>query len=124
MAITVGCLLVIVLLLLTELVYIFIAVGYNALAKDYPMLNEIRGVFSYIVGIPVVMAVMFTGGYVTAAIANTRVLLHCLAVGLITTTATMYAAMENASITITGVVVFILALASTSAGGLYFKNNN
>ena len=123
-AIVVGCLFVIVVILLMQLVYIFVAVGYNALAKYYPLLNDISGVFRYIIGIPVFIAIMFAGGYITAAIASVdnkmTVLLYCMTVGFITVGGMMYTAVENSSLTLTGIVVFILALVATTAGGLYW----
>ncbi len=123
-AIIAGCVFVIFVILLLQLVYIFVAVGYNALAKDYPFLNDISGSFRYLIGIPVFVAVMFVGGYITAYIASERVIPHCLAVGFITAGGMMYSAMENYSLTTTGIVVFILALAATAAGGLYWQKDN
>lgn len=124
-AIAVGCLFVVIVILLMQLLYIFVAVGYNALAKDFPFLNDISGAFRYIIGIPVFIAVMFAGGYLTATIAGVedkmKVWFHCMAVGLITAGGMMYSAMENSSLTLTGIVVFILALAATTAGGLYWQ---
>ena len=127
-AIAAGCLFIIIVILLIQLLYVFIAVGYNALAKDYPFLNDISGAFRYIIGIPVLIVVMFIGGYLTANIANMqarmKVLLHCISVGFITAGGMMYSALENTSLTLTGIVVFILALVATSAGGLYWQNGN
>lgn len=123
-AIVAGCLFIIVVILLMQLAYIFVAVGYNALAKNYSFLNDIAGVFRYIIGIPVFMATMFAGGYITASIANmetsTKVWLHCIAVGLITTGGMIYPTLENSNITSTGIIVFILALVATIGGGLFW----
>ena len=123
-AIVAGCVFIIVVILLLQLVYIFIAVGYNALAKDYPYLNDIAGSFRYIIGIPVFVATMFIGGYITANIANTKVLLHCLAVGLTTAGGMIYPTLENSDITTTGIVIFILSIVATAAGGWYWQKGN
>ena len=123
-AIVAGCVFILVVILLLQLVYIFIAVGYNVLAKDYPLLNDIAGSFRYIIGIPVFVAIMFIGGYITANIANTKVWLHCLAVGLITAGGMIYPTLENSDITTTGIVIFILSIVATAAGGLYWQNGN
>lgn len=124
-AIVAGCLFVVIVILLMQLLYIFIAVGYNALASDFPLLNDISGAFRYIIGIPVFIAVMFAGGYLTATIAGVehdmKVWPQCMAVGFITAGGMMYSAMVNSSLTLTGIVVFILALAATTAGGLYWQ---
>ena len=120
-AIVVGSVFIFVVLLLLGLIYIFLAVGYYALAADFPLLNDITDLFRYLVGIPVFMSTMFAGGYITASIANMhaniKVLFHCLVVGLITVGSMMYSAMGYSSLTITGIVVIILALSASSAGG-------
>ncbi|MFV9614895.1 MAG: hypothetical protein ACNYZG_03010 [Gammaproteobacteria bacterium] len=127
-AIAAGSIFIIVVILFLQLAYIFIAVAYNAMAKDYPFLNDISGSFRYLIGIPVFVVTMFLGGYITANIANMKtsikVWLHCIAVGLLTTGGMMYSALENTNITITGIVVFILALVATTAGGVYWQKNN
>ena len=123
-AIVAGCVFIIVVILLMQLIYIFIAVGYNALAKDFPFLNDIVGVFRYLVGIPVFVSVMFVGGYITAYIAGEKVIPHCVAVGLITSGGMIYPTLETSNITTTGIVIFILAMAATTAGGLYCQKDN
>ena len=127
-AIVVGSLFIIVVILLLQLAYIFIAVAYNALAKDFPLLNDVSGYFRYLIGIPVFVLIMFVGGYITAYTSNMKSSmsagLHCMAVGLITSGSMMYSAVENSTLTTTGIVVFILALVATTAGGLYWQNDN
>jgi len=124
-AIIAGCAFVIIVILLMQLLYIFVAVGYNALANDFPWLKDITEIFRYLIGIPVFVAVMFAGGYITANIAEKEdrvtVLLHCMTVAFITVGGMLYSAMENASLTVTGIVVFVLALIATSVGGLYWQ---
>ena len=123
-AIAAGCIFVVVVILFMQLAYIFIAVAYNALAKDYPFLNDIVGVFRYLVGIPVFVLIMYFGGYITASIAKQKILPHCLTVGLITASVMIVPTLENASLTLTGVVVFVLAIVATSAGGLSWQREN
>jgi len=123
-AIIAGSVFILVTFLLLGLLYIFIAVGYNALAIDFQFLNDITGLFRYLIGIPVFIVIMFTGGYITAIIANMhsyiKVWLHCLAVGLISLGSMFYSAMEYSSLSLTGIVVMILALSASSAGGFYW----
>ncbi len=123
-AIVAGSAFIIIVILFLQLAYIFIAVGYNALAADYPVLNEITGLFRYLIGIPVFMVIMFVGGFITANIARKKVWLHCIAVSLITVGGMMYSAMENSNLTLTGIVVTVLALSATTAGGLYWQRSN
>jgi len=127
-AIVVGSLFVAVVFLVLQLAYVFIAVGYNAIAADFPFLKDISGVFRYLIGLPVLIIVMFIGGYVTAGIANvhsrTKVWLHCFAVAMITAGGTMYSALENYNLTLTGIVVIILSVSASSAGGFYWLRDN
>ncbi len=123
-AIVLGSLFIVVVILLLQLAYIFIAVGYNALAKSYPYLHEISGIFRYLVGIPVFVVIMFIGGYITADIAGERVLLHALAVGVLTSSGMIIPTLEYASLTITGVVIFILAVGASMAGGWHCQKAN
>jgi hypothetical protein len=127
-AIVAGSIFVLAAISLMGLIYIFIAVAYNSLAIDYPFLNEITGIFRYLIGLPVFILTLFAGGYITASITNMHssinVWLHCLAVGLITVGGTMYLAMDYSSLTITGIVVIILALSASSAGGFYWLRGN
>jgi len=123
-AIVAGSLFIIVVILLMQLAYIFIAVGYNSLANHYPFLNDISDYFRYFIGIPVFMMIMFFGGYITADIANTRVLLHCIAVGIITAGGMILLALQNSNLTLTGIFIFLLALAATTAGGLHWKRSH
>lgn len=123
-SIIIGSLFIIISILLMQLAYIFIAVGYNALAKDYPLLNDIAGSFRYLIGIPLFMVIMFFGGYITADFVREKVLPHCIVVGLVTASGMIVPTLENASLTLTGVVIFILAIGATSSGGLYWQKAN
>ena len=124
-AVIVGCVFILVATLMLQLVYIFFAVGYNALAQDYPLLNDIVGIFRYLVGIPVFIITMFAGGYLTANVAamKTRidVLLLCISVGVITAGGMIYPSLEGYTITMTGIVIIIMAVMATAAGGLYWN---
>jgi hypothetical protein len=125
MAIVAGSAFIIVAVLLLQLAYIFIAVAYNALAVDFPLLNEIAGLFRYLIGIPVLIATVFAGGYITASVANmhanVKVWFHGLSVGCITVGAMMYSALGNhSSLTLTGIIVTLLALSASPAGGFYW----
>lgn len=119
-AILAGTLFIIVVGLLVELAYVFLAVGYNSLAKSYPFLTEISDYLRYLIGIPVIFIIMFIGGVITADLAQQKVLLHCLIVACITIGVMMVTAMENMQMTLSGVVVSLLALVSVLSGGWYW----
>jgi len=123
-AVIAGSLFIIIASLFMQLAYVLIAVEYNSLAKDYPVLNEIRGVFRYLVALPVFMLIMFLGGYITAFIIRKKVLLHCLVVGAITAGGMLGLALANMQLTLTGMVIFVVTLATTLAGGLYWQGDD
>ncbi len=120
-AIVIGSLFIIIIGLILQLAYVFLAVGYNDLAKSFPLLNTIGIYLRYLIGIPVIFLITFIGGYITADIARKRVLLHCLIVALLTVGLMTFSALEQAELTLSGFAVFILALASTLAGGLFWQ---
>lgn len=121
-AIVVSCMFIFIVIFVMQLLYVFVAVGYIELAKEYPIMNSFVGVLRYLVGIPFFLATMFAGGYLAANIANIetriKVLLLSFAVGIFTTSGIIYPTLENSSLTITGIVIFILALIATTAGGI------
>jgi len=120
-AVVVGSLFIIIVGLLVQLAYVFLAVGYTSLAKSYPFLNDISIYFRYLIGIPVFFLVMFIGGYITADLAKHKALLHCLVVAFITIGVMMISALDNMQLTVSGLVISVLALASTLAGGWYWQ---
>ncbi len=123
-ALVAGSAFVVIVMLVFQLAYVFIAVGYNTLAADFPALKEITPVFRYLVGVPVLLGTLFAGGYIAASIGKTRasraVWLHGFGVGLLTVGTMMYSALEYAGLTITGIVVMLLAVGASSAGGYYW----
>jgi len=122
-AIITGSIFIIVISLLMQLAYIFAAVAYNALAKNYPFLADISSSLNYLVGIPLFMLIMFYGGYITALIATQRVILHSAIVACITAGGMILWSLENSQLSLTGIIVFILAILSASAGGMYWKRD-
>jgi len=127
-AIIAGSLFDFIALLIFGLSYIFIAVGYNSLASEFPFLKDITDIFRYLIGFPIFIVTMFVGGYITADIGNLKsslkVILNCFAVGLIAIVSTVYSALDYSSFTLTGAVVVILALGASAAGGFYWLRDN
>lgn len=122
-AIMAGCAFIVITGLLLQLVYIFVAVAYIYLAKLYPFLNDIAIYFRYLVGFPVFFILMFAGGYITADISPDYILPNCLLVAMITLSVTLLSAISYSEITLTGLVVMILSLVFTLAGGLYWRHS-
>lgn len=122
-AILAGSLFIVIVGLLIELAYVFLAVGYNTLAKDYPVLNDLGNYFRYLLGIPLIFIVMFIGGVITADLAKQHVLLHCLVVAVITIGVMMVTAMENMQMTLSGFIISLLAMLATVGGGWYWQRH-
>ena len=123
-AIVIGSIFIFIVVVFLGLIYMFIAVGYIKLAANFQFLHDISGLFRYLLGIPIFMATMFSGGYLTADIANMRtnisVWFHCLIVGMIAIGSMMYPALEYANLSLTGIIVIVLALSASTAGGFYW----
>lgn len=122
-SITAGISFIIIAILLMQLAYLIIIVGFNNLAKDYPSLNNINGTVGYLITTSVLIFIMFLGGYITALLAEKKKLLHCSIVGLITTGVMMWMALENSKLTSNGILINGLMLVSTIIGG-YYQNKN
>ena len=124
-AVIAGSIFIIVVILILELIFLFAAVEYKALVPEYPSLENFTFVFRYLIGFPAVLLTMFAGGYMTASIANElstmKLGLHCFALGLIAIISTVLSALENAELTVTGIVMILLTLIATSAGGFYWR---
>lgn len=120
-AILAGSMFIIITIIIVQLAIVFLAVGYNYLAKIYPFLHEITIYFRYLVAYPVFFLVLFVGGYITAAISQKKVLLHCLLVGLLTISISTLSALDYMELTMTGIMVVLLAMLSILAGGLYWQ---
>lgn len=120
-AIVSGVIFIIAVTLLMQLAYILIAVGYNHMAQDYPSLNGISGVIKYLILIPTIMAIMFAGGYITAAITENKVMLNCFMAGTLSIGVMMWQALSNWDVTPSGIIVILLMLVSTIGGGYYQK---
>jgi len=114
-----GIIFIIIAILLMQLAYLMIIVGLNSLAKDYPALNNISGTVGYLFTITTIIAIMFAGGYLTALIAEKRILLHCLIVGFITIGGMIWMSLENAQLTSIGILINTLLLIATLLGGFY-----
>lgn len=122
-AILAGSLFIIIVTLVVQLITIFVVVGYTSLAKSWPFLHEISIYFRYLVGYPIFFLVLFVGGYITAAISEKKILLHCSVVGFITISMSTISASGYMELTLTGMVMVLLALLSIIAGGLYWQKN-
>jgi len=120
-AILAGSLFIVIVTIVIQLAIVFLAVGYNYIATSFPFLHEISIYFRYLVGYPVFFLVLFVGGYITASVAEKKILLHCFLVGVITIGMTMVSALSYMELTLTGMVMVLLALLATMAGGLYWQ---
>ena len=101
--------------LLMKIAYIF-------LAATFPSLNNIAGLFRYLIALPVFVAIMFSGGYITAGIVRRKTLIHSLLVGLVTACIMMIVALQTAEgITKTNLVTYFVMVLATTAGGYYWK---
>ena len=123
-AIMAGCLFIVITIVIIQLAMVFLTVGYNMLARDFPFLHGLSIYFRYLLAYPLFFLVMFMGGYLTAHLAQKQVLLHCLAVGVITVGLSVTSAVDYMVVTATGVVLVLLALLATMAGGLYWQKSH
>jgi len=120
-AILAGCLFIVVVFMTIQLAIVFLAVGYHHLANSFPFLHEIIIYFRYFVAYPIFLLILFFGGYITASISKKKVLLHCFLVGLITIGISTGSAVGYMELTLTGMLMVLVALLAVMAGGLYWQ---
>ncbi len=118
-AIASGIFFVIVATLVLQLVFIMVAVGYNSLATSYPWLHNIATVLKFASVFPAIFGVMFLGGYITGNLAASKIMIHCAVVGLISSVAFLWLALENAELNVVGIILVIVMFIATLLGGVY-----
>lgn len=120
-AIVIGGLFIVISLLLLQLLYLFLAVAFNQLMLDYPVLGTSGKFLRYIVGIPVLLLIMFYGGYLTAEFASRNEVLHSAVTGVLLSAGMLVMALQNTQLTTLGTLIALLLVITTAAGGLYWK---
>lgn len=118
-----GFFYIVILGLVIQLVYMFIAMGYTELTRAYPWISSFGGYIGYAVGICVYFALMASGGVLTAAIAKKHIMPHCLVVGASTTLLSVLSSQNNDELTVLSIVFVITGIAFTITGGEYWKRN-
>jgi len=123
-AIFTGAIFIIMVMICLQLAFVFVAVGYNALAIRYEVLNSVTGYFRYLIGIPLLLLVSFFGGYIAAAMAKKRtnyvVWIVCSSAALISQGGMLFTTLEFSKITLTGIVVILLSIIGAITGGQHW----
>ena len=117
-AIAAGTVFIVIASLFVQLAYLFLAIAYNELARSYPVLNDIREILIVAVIFPLMMLIMFVGGYITAYIARVQVVLHGLVVACLTAFSMLWYAMSYMQLAVTGILVLLLGIVASIVGAL------
>lgn len=123
-AIIIGGVFIVISLLLLQLLYLFVAVAFNQLMLDYPLLATYSGYLRYLIGIPVLLLIMFYGGYLTAEFAVSKVVLHSSLVGVLLSVGMVAMALQNTELTGLGALLSLLLVLTTAAGGLHWQRQH
>jgi hypothetical protein len=123
-ALAAGCATVLVLGLLVQLVFIFLVVGYNAAARNWPLLAPWGRPLAYISGTLVYFGVMAAAGYVTAQLARHHILLHTLVVGSLVTGVSLLSSLGGGKLTLMSLGFFLSGIAFTVTGGLAWRRHS
>jgi len=123
-ALLAGCTTIVVLGLLVQLAFIFVAVGYTELTRAYPGLTPYARIVSYLLGMGVFFAVMALGGYVTAAVAGSRVVLHAALAAFTVIGLSLLATLSGGSLTLTSLGFLLLGMGFAVVGSLMWQKSN
>lgn len=116
-----GSLFIIICMLLIQLAYLFIAVGYHRLVENMPMLQSMPDYFRYLVGLPVYLLVMMGGGYVAAEFAEEKVMMHGFVTGVVVSLVLLLQAQQSTQITLVGYLLAALSIAATTTGSFLWR---
>jgi hypothetical protein len=117
-----GFFYIVILGLIIQLVYMFIAMGYTELIKVHPWVSLFGGYVGYLAGLIVYFLLMASGGIITAALAKKNILIHCFIVGASTTMLSVFSSQNNDDLNYFSLVFIVLGVIFTIAGGMYWKN--
>jgi hypothetical protein len=116
-----GFLFIVVFGLCIQLAYMFLAMWYIDLVKEFPWVATFGGYVSYLVGIVVYFLLMAMGGILTASIAKKNVAVMCFLVG-ISSTGLSVLLLQNFSEYIVFSILFVVSgILFTIVGGRYQK---
>lgn len=104
-----------------QLAYIFLAVWYIDLVKEFPWVATYGGPVSYLIGIVVYFLLMATGGLLTASIAKKNLLVMCFLVGIASTGLSMLSLQSFSEFTLFSLFFIGSGVLFTIAGGWYWK---
>ena len=116
-----GFFYIIILGLIIQLIFMFIAIGYTELTRTHPWISAFGGYIGYAVGIIVYFLLMASGGLLTAALAKKNIMTHCLIVGSSTTLLSVLSSQNNDELTFLSLIFVITGILFTLAGGEYWK---
>ena len=122
-ALLAGFFYIIILGLVIQLIFMFVAMGYTELTRAYPWISAFGGYIGYAVGIVVYFLLMASGGLITASLAKSNTLVHCFIIGASTTLLSVLSSQNNNELTYFSLVFVIAGICFTIAGGVYWNKN-
>jgi len=120
-AVSVGIAVVVVLGLMLQLAFTSVVVGQMALSRNYPEYSSIIKAVPYLVGFGGFFLVMAMGGYVTASIALTRVVLNALIVGAVTAGFSLWLSVGAGEIKLVSLIFFVSGVFFCVSGALLWR---
>ena len=109
--------------LLAQLIFLFIGMGYFSLVKKFPSLSFLAETTTFLL-FAITAVVAFLGGMLTANLSRKAVAINCFVVGSMVGTLTLVPTLINDyEITVNGVLLLMVFLLATVAGGLYWKKH-
>lgn len=116
-----GFFYIIILGLIIQLIFMFLAMGYTELTKAHPWVSVFGGYVGYAAGVIVYFLLMASGGLLTAVLAKKNILIHCFIVGSSTTLLSVLSSQNNDELTYLSLIFVVAGIFFTLAGGEYWK---
>ncbi|MCB1761209.1 MAG: hypothetical protein KDI68_15670 [Gammaproteobacteria bacterium] len=123
-ALLAGSAVVVPLVLLLQLLFVSMLVGQKMAHGSYPKLDVVIGVVPYMIGFGGYMLIMLLGGYVTAAVATSRVVAHALAVAAFATGLSLWTSISLGGVKPMTLLFFLAALVCAAAGARLWRRRD
>jgi len=116
-ALTIGISSIVIMGLTLQLIFLLLATAYAHFIKDHPDLTELGTMVSYAAGISGYFIIMYLGGYITAHLAQKKIMLHCFIVSSSVIGLSLITSVRSDNFTYMSIIFSLTGLIFTLAGG-------
>ena len=122
-AIVSGIIAILILGLITQVAVLLAEVGYNSLAKSYPLIEPFRQWFVYSTVAIGFALVMLCGGYITAAISRQKIYIYSFIAAFVACSISLWSSLETEVFTSSALLFLLYGIVFSLIGSWFWKRN-